>query len=181
MECSIRGKRKDKKDEETSLPATSYKFDKENNCYVCPLGIPLTYRGMNSDGNLVYKTHTKDCKNCPLKSRCTNQNYKEIQRHFLEAATEYAREIKLSPLGKELYPKRKYTIERCFAQTKFNNNLGFTFLRGIKKNQDQVLIIFACHNLIKLARILHKGALSSFNFIRIFIRKVFFLPLILSN
>lgn len=136
---------------------------------------------MNSQGNLVYKTHTKDCKNCPLKSRCTNQKYKEIQRHFLEAATEYAREIRLSPLGKELYPKRKYTTERCFAQTKFNNNLGFTFLRGIKKNQDRVLIIFACHNLIKLARILHKGSSSLFNSIRLFIRKVFFYHLISFN
>ncbi|MDE7213281.1 MAG: IS1182 family transposase [Anaeroplasmataceae bacterium] len=172
---SPKGKKRKTDKEESPLPATSYKFDKENNCYVCPLGIPLTYRGMNSEGNLVYKTHTKDCKNCPLKNRCTNQKYKEIQRHFLEAATEYAREIRLSPLGKELYPKRKYTIERCFAQTKFNNNLGFTFLRGIKKNQDRVLIIFACHNLIKLARILHKRVFSLFNSIRLFLLKGLFL------
>ncbi|MDD7316611.1 MAG: hypothetical protein PUG55_04175, partial [Bacillales bacterium] len=43
----------------------------------------------------------------------------------------------LSDLGKELYPKRKTTIERCFAITKFNHNLGFTFLRGLKKNKDR--------------------------------------------
>lgn len=97
------------------------------------MGVILTYRGMNSQGNLVFKSKTKDCKSCPFKHKCTNQNYKEIQRHLLEHASDYAREIRLSELGKELYPKRKMTIERCFAQTKFNNNLGFTFLRGRKK------------------------------------------------
>ena len=161
-------------DLETPIPSTSYKYDEENNVYVCPLGILLTYRGMNSQGNLVYKTSAKDCKNCPLRNRCTNQKYKEIQRHFLERATEKAREIRLSPLGKELYPLRKMTIERCFAQTKFNNNLGFTFLRGRKKNQDRVLIIFACHNLIKLARILYKSTSNIKELLRFFVRKVFF-------
>ena len=138
------------------------------------MGIPLTYRGMNSDGKLVFKTRNKDCKNCPFKHRCTNQPYKEIQRHLLENASDYAREIRLSDLGKRLYPLRKTTIERCFAQTKFNNNLGLKFLRGHKKNQDRVLIIFACHNLIKLARILNKRTSNTITLLRFFIRKVFF-------
>ena len=127
--------------------------------------------------NLSFKSRNKDCKNCPLKHRCTNQNFKEIQRNVLEHASDYAREIRLSDLGKELYPKRKTPIERCFAITKFNNNLGFTFLRGRKKNQDRVLIIFACHNLIKLARILHKRATSIMTYLRFFFGKVFFLSL----
>lgn len=168
-------KKKDKNENEPPFPSTSYKFDKENNCYICPMGVILSYRGMNSEGKLVFKTHNKDCKNCPFKHRCTNQNYKEIQRHLLEHASDYARQIRLSPLGKELYPKRKMTIERCFAQTKFNYNLGFTFLRGRKKNQDRVLIIFACHNLVKLARILHMKASNLIIHFRFFFEKVFFL------
>lgn len=168
--------RKKKNEVEPPFPSTSYKFDKDNNCYVCPMGVILSYRGMNNEGKLVFKTRTKDCKNCPFKHRCTNQNYKEIQRHLLEHASDYAREIRLSPLGKELYPKRKMTIERCFAQTKFNNNLGFTFLRGRKKNQDRVLIIFACHNLIKLAGILHKKSSNIIKYLRFFFGKVFFYP-----
>ena len=171
-------KKKNKNDVEPPFPSTSYKFNKENNCYVCPMGVILSYRGMNSEGKLVFKTRTKDCKNCPVKHKCTNQNYKEIQRHLLEHASDYAREIRLSPLGKELYPKRKMTIERCFAQTKFNNNLGFTFLRGRKKNQDRVLIIFACHNLIKLAGILHKRDSNIIKYLRFFFGKVFFYPLL---
>ena len=168
-------KTKKDKDDEQPFYSTQYLFDKEHNCYICPLGIILSYRGINSQGNMSYKSKTKDCKNCPLKHRCTNQNFKEIQRNVLEHASDYAREIRLSELGKDLYPKRKTTIERCFAITKFNNNLGFTFLRGRKKNQDRVLIIFACHNLIKLARILHKRTSNIITYLRFFFGKVFFI------
>lgn len=163
-----------KSDSEAPLPSTSYKYDEENDVYICPLGTILKCKGINSQGNLVYKTSTKDCKNCPWKNRCTNQKHKEIQRHFLERATEKAREIRLSPLGKELYPLRKVTIERCFAQAKFNHNLGFTFLRGLKKNQARCLIIFACHNLKKLAKILNKSTSNIIAELRFFFRKVFF-------
>ena len=170
-------KKKSSDSQESPFPSTSYKFNKENNCYVCPMGVILSYRGINSDGKLVFKSRNKDCKNCPFKHRCTNQPYKEIQRHLLEHAADYAREYRLSDLGKTLYPKRKCTIERCFAQTKFNNNLGFTFLRGIRKNQARALIIFACHNLIKLARIIHKGLSTLPYKIEIFFTKVFFYQL----
>ena len=108
------------------------------------------------------------------KKEYANQKHKEIQRHFLERATEKAREIRLSPLGKELYPLRKVTIERCFAQAKFNHNLGFTFLRGLKKNQARCLIIFACHNLKKLVKILNKSTSNIIAELRFFFRKVFF-------
>lgn len=136
-----------------------YKFDKEMNCYICPYNRILTYRGMNTLGMLQYKSSTKDCKDCPFKKKCTNQKCKEIQRHLLENAKDYAQKIRLSQYGKELYAKRKTTIERCFAITKFNNCLGFTFLRGLKKNKDRCFVIFAMANLKKLASIRYKDAL----------------------
>ncbi len=167
-------KKKNKNDLDTPFNSTSYKFDKKNNCYICPMGINLSYRGLNSEGKLVFKSRNQDCKNCPFKNKCTNQPYKEIQRHLLEHAADYAREIILSELGKELYPLRKTTIERCFAQTKFNNNLGFTFLRGCKKNQDRVLVIFAMHNLSKLANMTYKRTINILHNLKIFFKKVFF-------
>lgn len=170
-------KKKYKNDLIIPFNSTSYKFDKENNCYICPMGIILSYRGLNSEGKLVFKSRNQDCKNCPFKDKCTNQPCKEIQRHLLEHAADYAREIRLSDLGKELYPLRKTTIERCFAQTKFNHNLGFTFLRGRKKNQDRVLVIFAMHNLNKLANIVYKRTLNMFYNLKIFFEKVFFFNL----
>ena len=52
---------------------------------------------------------------------------------------------------KDIYPKRKESIERVFADCKEQHNLRFTRVKGLKRNQHQVLMIFACHNLKKMA------------------------------
>lgn len=145
-----------------------YQYHQDLDYYICPNQKYLTYRGLDSQGFKIYKSKTKDCKNCPFKHLCTNQSTKTITRHLLEHTNDIIREIRLSELGKELYPKRKTTIERCFAITKFNHNLGFTFLRGLKKNKDRNFVIFAMYNLKKLANIIFKDTIASllncFNF-----------------
>lgn len=129
-----------------------FKYDAKRNIYICPMGVILTYRGITNLGLLSYKTKKGDCKNCPLKDKCCNSSgYKEIQRHLYENAKDIAMKIRNSEVGNELYPQRKKTIERVFADTKFNHCLGFTFLRGLKKNQNRCLLIFAMANLKKLA------------------------------
>ena len=129
-----------------------YKYNQDEDYYICPNRKKLTYRGINNDGLRTYRSQTKDCKDCPLKKYCTNQTTKLITRHLLEYTNDCIKQIRLSELGKELYPKRKTTIERCFAITKFNHNLGFTFLRGLKKNKDRNFVIFAMYNLKKLTK-----------------------------
>ncbi len=61
-------------------------------------------------------------------------------------------EIRHTPEWKELYPQRKESIERVFGDCKEHHNLRYTRLRGLQKNQHQVLMIFACHNLKRMAR-----------------------------
>ena len=64
---------------------------------------------------------------------------------------EQAEEIRHTQEWKEIYLKRKETIERVFADCKENNGLRYTRLRGLKKNQQNAWLIFACHNLKKVA------------------------------
>ncbi|WP_028043400.1 transposase [Candidatus Stoquefichus massiliensis] len=61
-------------------------------------------------------------------------------------------EIRHTPKWKELYPKRKESIERVFGDCKEHHNLRYTRLRGLQKNQHQALMIFACHNLKRMTR-----------------------------
>ena len=60
--------------------------------------------------------------------------------------------IRYTPEWKDIYPLRKETIERVYADCKEKHGLRFTRIRGLKKNQQESLIIFGCHNLGKLAR-----------------------------
>ena len=51
---------------------------------------------------------------------------------------------------KIVYPQRKETIERVFADAKENHGMRFTRLKRLVKNQHESLIIFSCYNLKKL-------------------------------
>lgn len=128
-----------------------FQYQEKEDYYLCPWLKKLTYRGLNIQGYRVYMTSKKDCMTCPYKSKCTNQNTKTLTRHLLEYTKKNVREFRLSDAGKELYAKRKYTIERTFAQAKMSHCLGFTLVRGLKKNQDRNLILYTAANLKKLA------------------------------
>jgi hypothetical protein len=114
----------------------------------------LTYRGTSKLGYREYKTSVKDCSDCPFKVHCTRQKTKGIMRHQYEYVRPLIREARLSEVGRELYPKRKTSIERVFGIAKMNHCLGFTFLRGLKKNEDRSLMIFSMYNLKKLATLM---------------------------
>jgi hypothetical protein len=111
----------------------------------------MMYKGLDTQGYRLYKTSKKDCMNCPYKYKCTNCDTKSLSIHLLEYTKKIVREIRLSDWGRELYPMRKYTIERAFALGKISNCLGFTLVRGLSKNQDRNLIVFAAANIKKLA------------------------------
>lgn len=129
----------------------SFHYQEDGNYFICPWLKKLMYKGIDSQGYRLYKTSKKDCMNCPHKYKCTNSDTKSISLHFLEYTKKIVREIRLSDWGRELYPKRKFTVERAFALGKISNCLGFTLVRGLSKNRDRNLIVFAAANIKKLA------------------------------
>ena len=149
---------------ETRLSKRDFKYQEDGNYFVCPWLKKLMYKGINKDGYREFKTSKKDCRNCPFKHKCTNGDIKTLTIHMLEYTKEIVREIRLSEFGKELYPKRKYTIERAFALGKISNCLGFTLVRGLPKNKDRNYIVFAAANIKKLALLVWE---SSEGFVRI--------------
>ena len=52
---------------------------------------------------------------------------------------------------KEIYGKRKETIERVFADAKEKHGMRWTTLKGLKKLSMQAMLTFAALNLKKLA------------------------------
>lgn len=136
---------------EERVSKQSFKYQEDGNYFICPWLKKLMYKGIDTQGYRLYKTSKKDCMNCPYKHKCTNCDTKSLSIHLLEYTKKIVREIRLSDWGRELYPMRKYTIERAFALGKISNCLGFTLVRGLSKNQDRNLIVFAAANIKKLA------------------------------
>ena len=76
---------------------------------------------------------------------------KIILRHIWEEYKEQANENRYTQNWKDNYPKRKETIERVFGDCKEQHNLRFTRVRELLKNGQNTTLIFACHNLKKMA------------------------------
>lgn len=134
------------------LKKQEYVYDEHLDIYICPNEKDLHYVTTNREGYKIYKSNSQDCKGCPFLSRCTKSKNHEkvITRHVWEIDKEETNHIRYTEEWKNIYPKRKETIERVFADAKENHGMRFTRLKGIEKNQHESLIIFSCHNLKKL-------------------------------
>ena len=130
-----------------------YVYDEYYNCYICPNNEVLSYSTTDKNGYKQYKSNPDKCKNCSLREQCTKSknHQKVITRHIWEAYKEQANENRYTQLWKDNYPLRKETIERTFGDCKEQHGLRFTRARGLLKNEQNATMIFACHNLKKMA------------------------------
>ena len=139
---------------EEFFPKREYVYDEEFDCYICPQEKILRYTTTNRQGYKEYKSNPQDCIDCPFINKCTKSknHQKVVNRNVWEEYMDIAEEVRHSETWKDIYPKRKETIERVFADGKENHCLRFTRVRGLKKNHHGGTMIFACHNLQKLGR-----------------------------
>lgn len=146
-----------------------FKYDEEKDVYICPNNEELNYGIVDKNGYKQYKSDPKKCINCPLKDKCTKSknNQKIFTVHVWKSYVDYAEEIRHSDIWKQIYPLRKETIERIFGDCKEQHGLRFSRVRGLIKNEINATMIFACHNLKKMAiwngRNKKKGFISSLN------------------
>ena len=129
-------------------------YNSEQDFYICPAEHELHYSTTNRNGYKEYKSNPNICKDCPLREMCTKSKNttKVVTRHVWQDSLDKIEARRNGVEWKQIYTRRKETIERVFAENKEHHNLRFTRQKGLEKNQDQILLIFACHNLMKLAR-----------------------------
>jgi transposase len=130
-----------------------YVYDEYYDCYLCPQGEVLKYTTTTKEGYRQYKSNSEVCAKCPFLSQCTESknHQKLIQRHIWESYVEEAEHLRHSYEIKQIYAKRKETIERVFADAKEKHGMRWTTLRGLKKLSMQAMLTFAAMNLKKLA------------------------------
>ena len=137
---------------ETSVRKYEFKYIKEEDYYVCPrTGVILPYRNIDKLGYKKYYD-IKQCERCPFASECCKKSkYRTIRRHIDEEINEKARERRLSKEGKELFRKRKTTVERSFGDSKQNHGYRYTLFKGVEKNQAYTHLICAAQNMKNIA------------------------------
>lgn len=130
-----------------------YVYDEYYDCYICPNNEILKYSTTNREGYREYKSDSNKCKNCPYKTQCTESKNatKIVTRHVWEDDMEKAEDIRHTIGMKEVYQKRKETIERVFADAKEKHGMRYTQYRGLAKVKMELTLLFSCMNLKKIA------------------------------
>jgi len=136
-----------------------YRYDAGADCYICPNNCQLRYQTTERGGNRLYVSDPEDCRVCLLLSTCTASatQQKVLTRHVWEAYRERARDNRLSAYGKEIYARRKETVERSFADAKQLHGHRYARMRGLRKVQEQSLLCAWAANIKKIALALTKG------------------------
>ncbi len=149
-----------------------YAYDEYYDCYICPNNKLLSYSTTNRDGYREYKSCASDCADCPYLQQCTESadHVKVVTRHIWENYIETCEDLRHTRGNKELYDKRKETIERLFGTAKEHHGFRYTQLKGKARMAMKVGLTFACMNLKKLAFLLdyrEKHSPTVFSFIRL--------------
>ena len=129
-----------------------YVYDEYYDCIICPEYQPLEYSTTNRDGYREYKSDPKICVNCPTRHLCTRSKscQKTVTRHIWKDYEELADDARYTPQYRDLYAKRKETIERVFADAKEKHAMRYTQYRGLTQVSKWVRLKFAAMNLKKL-------------------------------
>ena len=113
----------------------------------------VKYATTNRDGYREYKSDPGLCAKCPTREFCTHSKdcVKTVQRHVWKDYEELADDARYTQKYRDLYKRRKETIERVFADAKEKHAMRYAQYRGLAQVTNWVKLKFAAMNLHKLA------------------------------
>ncbi|WAG68635.1 IS1182 family transposase [Clostridium sp. CF011] len=133
-----------------------FQYVKEQDIYVCPDLRALHYKTTTREGYKEYVGNAKYCEICPNRAQCfsAKSKFKTIRRHVWETYKEDVVKFTRTDKGRNIYRRRKETIERSFADSKQLHGLRYCHMRGLENVQEQCLLTAAVQNMKKIARLL---------------------------
>jgi transposase len=138
-----------------------FQYNKSQDHYVCPRGkiLRLSVKSTVSKGVIYrhYASDEKDCKACPVRSKCISTS-KGAKRRKLTIAIgaepsnlswKMAQKVS-SEKGRKIYPRRLAIVEPVFANIRVQKRLDRFTLRGKIKVNIQWLLYCIVHNIEKI-------------------------------
>ena len=130
-----------------------YEYDEATDSYICPEGKALRHTTTDREGKRTYRSTPEICRNCPSREACgaNEKGQKLLTRHIWQEYLELAEALRKTERGKQIYTRRKETIERVFADAKEKHAMRYTQHRGLARVTTWVRLKFAAMNLKKMA------------------------------
>jgi hypothetical protein len=153
---------KDKRNHPDLYGKTAFRYDREQDCYICLAGQVLRPRTRKrvktrygGHETTVYKPPRGVCLVCPQRDQCTKVKTKAgrtIARDDYEEERLRMRAKLVTEEGRAIYAKRKCLVEPTIGQLKVVNRLVQFLLRGIMGAKLEVKWGAIAHNLMKMVR-----------------------------
>ena len=132
-----------------------FKYDKANDCYICPEGQVLGYSHTETQrGRLIYRAGGTTCRRCKSFKDCTTNRkgrlisrlrHEEVKKK-LEAQYEQCE-------SQEVYKLRKQKVELPFGHIKHNLKVSGFLLRGLPGVKAEASILSSCFNIARMISI----------------------------
>jgi len=131
-----------------------YEYDVAGDTFTCRYGGVLRHTTTDRNGRRIYRSDTGHCRNCPFKDRCgaNEKGQMMLQTHIWQEYLDLVEQIRKTTRGRDIYARRKETIERVFADAKEKHAMRYTHYRGLTKVTNWVKLKYAAMNLKKMAK-----------------------------
>lgn len=128
-----------------------FRFDEEQNGYICPAGEFLSVFSHCKDGSVKY-ANTKACQNCAQRSQCTSGKYRSVADRPLE---KYAREVEERTKAQpDAYHLRKQTVEHPWGTVKRSFGFSYFLTRGAESVRTESILHFLVYNIKRAINIM---------------------------
>lgn len=138
-----------------------FRYDQDQDCYVCPAGERLSYRTTNGMKHRIYGiTKATVCRGCIYKAACTkNWLGRTIARAPLEEIRPVVQARYESADGQAIYARRQCRVEHPFGHIKRNLNVQAFLLRGFAGVRAAAALFASCFNIARMMTLIGTGVL----------------------
>lgn len=142
---------------EKPFSKSQFTYDKEQNCYWCPMGQRLKYVGADGKKNRKHYQIVKPelCHGCENYGQCTSaKKGRKIVRLALEEIKEKLEAKYKEAASQEIYTKRKSSVEHPFGHIKRNLKTDAFLMRGREGVGAETSLLATCFNIARLISII---------------------------
>ncbi|MCK4518145.1 IS1182 family transposase [Candidatus Babeliales bacterium] len=146
------------RDSEGKFDKSAFKYDEQNDCYICPLGHSVKRFGKTTDKRqhppkIRYRYRCGDCGDCSFRPVCTTDpRGRTISRNEDAFIHERHKARMHAPHRKDKYKLRRQTVEPTFGIMKDIHNMRRFLTRGMKGVRIEWSIASVAFNVKKLVK-----------------------------
>jgi hypothetical protein len=130
-----------------------FRYDSDQDCYICPQGHPLSYTFLDKHRNhKVYQITDKSlCFKCPHWGLCTKAKYGRRIRRLVDEDLKLKIEHQFNQESSQAtYKLRKEKVELPFGHIKRNLGVTSFLLRGLEGVKAEMSLLASCFNITRL-------------------------------